>query len=117
MASNSRKIEWAPLAIAAMGVAIALYGARTFYMRGHFGLADLARCAALLIPAGLFLLVTSYVIQHARLVAVIPLLAGAVLVIGNPSFAVALGVVLVGAMAVPALQEWWASRAERGSSA
>ena len=113
-AKTSRKIEWGPLVLAGIGIALLLVGARGFYLRGHFGLVDAGFCVLLLVPAALFLLVTSYVLQHARLVVVMPLFVGAILVRGYPAFAVALGLALIGVIVDGALREWKDAREADG---
>jgi hypothetical protein len=100
------KIEWGPVLVAGIGVAVMLLGVRGFYLRGTFGWVDALDCGLLLIPAAVLLLVTSYVLQHAWLVVVMPVLMAALLVRAYPSFAVALGFALAGAVVGPTLREW-----------
>jgi len=102
----ARKIEWGPVLVTGIGVGVLLLGARGFYLRGHFGFVDALRCGLLLIPAAALLLVTSYVLQHARLVVVMPVLMAGLLVRAYPSFAVALGLALIGAIVGPVFGEW-----------
>ena len=106
MTATARKIEWGPLLFAGVGVGILLLGARGFFLRGRFALADALHCALLLIPAAALLLLISYVFQHARLVVVLPVFMAAMLIRDHPAFAVALGLALVGAIVGPALSEW-----------
>jgi hypothetical protein len=108
-----RKIAWGPVLLIAIAVGILLVGARGFYLRAHFGFVDALYCGLLLIPAALLLLLTSYVLQHARLVAVMPLVMAALLVRAYPSFAVAMGLALAGAIIGPALSEWKDARHRR----
>ncbi|MBZ5527152.1 MAG: hypothetical protein LAN71_04510 [Acidobacteriia bacterium] len=106
-ASNT---EWVPLLILlAVGAALFLFGARGFYLRGQFGWSDVVACALALIPAGLFLLISSYVFQHAKLVIIIPILFAVVTVRAYPAFGVALGLALAG-IAASAL---WNERRDR----
>jgi len=91
------KTEWVPQALLlAVGAAFFLFGARGFYLRGQFGWSDAVACALGLIPAGLFLLLSSYVFQHAKLVIVLPALFAVVTVRAYPAFGVALGLALAG---------------------
>ena len=90
----------------AIGVGILLLGAWGFYLRGHVGFIDVLDSALLLIPAAAILLVTSYVLQHAKLAAVMPLGIASLLIHAYPSFAVALGLALIGAIVGPALIDW-----------
>lgn len=113
-AKTSRTIEWGPAVVTAIGVAVLFFGARAFYLRGHFGWVDALYCLLLLIPAAAFLLVTSYVLQHARLVVVMPLFVAVVLVRGYPAFAVALGLALIGVIVDGALREWKDAREADG---
>jgi hypothetical protein len=53
----------------------------------------------------LFLLVFAYVLQHAKLVSVIPLFVGGILLFSSPIADVALGLALMGAIAGPALRD------------
>jgi hypothetical protein len=117
MTPTESRIEWAPIIVGIVGLLISLVGLRAFYLRGDFGVMDVVRCGLLLIPAGLYLLVTSYVVQHARLVAVIPLIAGVMLVIGHPSFAVALGLALIAAVFGPAFRDWREARQSKETAA
>ena len=100
-----------------LGLGVLLLGAGDFYVRGHFGFVDALHCGLLLIPAAALLLLTSYVFQHATLVAVMPLFVAGMLVRAYPSFAVAIGLVLVGAIVGPALREWRDARNRRTSTA
>jgi hypothetical protein len=109
-------MEWGPVLVASVGVGLLLIGAHGFYLRGQFGFMDALYCGLLLIPAAVLLLVTSYVLQHAKLVALIPLLFAGLLVHAYPSFAVALGVALAGVVLGPALREWNDARHQRGST-
>jgi hypothetical protein len=104
-ATTARKIEWGPVLVTLIGVGVLLHGARGFYLRGHFGLVDALHCCLLLIPAAALLLLTSYVLQHAKLVVVMPVFIAGLLVLAYPSFAVALGLTLVGAIVGPALSD------------
>jgi uncharacterized oligopeptide transporter (OPT) family protein len=94
------------LIVVTVGALLFLFGAVRFVLRGHFGFLDALYCCFAVIPAGLLLLVLTYVLHHARLVLVIPLFAAGLLVFSFPVFDVALGLALVGAIAGPALSEW-----------
>jgi hypothetical protein len=52
------------------------------------------------------LLVLAYVVQHAKLVSVMPLFVAGVLIFTFPVFDIALGLALIAAVAGPALSEW-----------
>ena len=100
-----------PAIITILGLASALIGVVGFVHRDHFGWIDAIVCAVLLIPAGVLLVVTSYVIQHARLVAIMPLIVAGMLVVDYPAFAVAFGLTVLGAVLGPLAEEWNARRA------
>jgi hypothetical protein len=102
----ARKIEWGPVLVTGIGVGVMLLGARGYYLRGYFGFVDALVCGLLLLPAAALLLVTSYVLQHARLVVVMPVLMAGMLVRAYPAFAVALGLALIGAIVGPVFGEW-----------
>ena len=102
----SRKIEWGPWIVFAIGGLLFLLGVGRFVHQHRFGLADALYCCLTIIPAGLMLLVLDYVLHHARLVLIIPLAAAGMLIFSSPVFDVALGLVLMGAMAGPAWSEW-----------
>ena len=112
-ATIAPKIEWAPLLVAGIGVVVLLLAARSFYLGGHFGLIDALYCGLLLIPAAALLLLTSYVLQHGKFVVVMPVFLAGLLVRAYPSFAVALGFALIGAVVGPALNEWKEARHQR----
>jgi hypothetical protein len=97
------RINWGAALVSAIGLAAVLLGARGFYLRGQFGFTDALYCALLLIPAALLLLVTSYVLQHGKFAAVIPVAFAGLLARAYPSFAVAIGLAVIGAVAGPAL--------------
>ena len=104
------KTEWGPLLLLlAAGAALFFFGARGFYLRGQFGWSDVVACGLGLIPAGLFLLISSYVFQHAKLVIVMPAAMAVILVRAYPAFGVALGLALAG-IAASAL---WNERRDR----
>ena len=102
-----------PIVIAVVGLATLAIGVVGFVHRDHVGWIDVLICATMLIPAGLLLLVTSYVIQHARLVAIMPLIVAGMLVRGYPAFAVAFGLALIAAIVGPVVEEWNTVRVER----
>ncbi len=105
-AAAKPKIEWGPPVLLAGGVAVFLFGARGFYLRGHFGASDALACALALVPAGLFLLLSGYVFQHARFVIVIPIIVAVVPIRAYPAFGVALGLALAGTVASSLLSDW-----------
>lgn len=97
----STRISRGPLLVGGVGLLLLSLGAHGYYLRGQFGLSDALVCGLLLVPAAFLLLVTSYVIQHATLVGVIPVLFAGLLVNKYDSFAVAMGVALIGAVVGP----------------
>jgi hypothetical protein len=104
--SISEKIAWGYWIILVPGVLLFLAGAVRFALKHRFGPVDALYCCIAIIPAGLFLLIFSYVLQHARLASVIPLFLGGILVFSFPVVDVALGLTMMGFIAVPALTEW-----------
>jgi hypothetical protein len=116
-APTCRKIEWGPLIVVVVGALLFLLGAGRFFLRGHFAFVDAIYCCLVLIPAGVLLLVSDYVLHHAKLAAVIPLFLAGVLVFSYPVFDVALGLVLMGAIGGPALGEWKDERRRPKSAA
>jgi hypothetical protein len=114
--SSSRSIAWGPWILLAVGSLLFLHGAGRFVLRHRFGFMDGLYCCLAIIPAGLLLLVFDYVLHHAKLVSVIPLLAAGVLVYSSPSFEIALGAALLGAVAGPALEDWKYEKRLRNST-
>jgi hypothetical protein len=104
--SSSQSIAWGRWIIIVFGCVLFLLGAGRFVLRHRFGFIDAIDCCLAVIPAALLLLVLAYVVQHARLASVIPLVAAGVLAFSSPVFDVALGLALMGAIAGPALSEW-----------
>jgi len=104
--SSARNIAWGPSIIVAFGSMLIVLGAVRFVLSHHFGFIDALYCCLAVVPAGLFLLVFAYVFQHAKLASVIPIFMGGILAFSFPVADVALGLALVGAIAVPALSEW-----------
>lgn len=104
--SSSGKIAWGPWIIVLFGGVLFVLGVARFIQRHHFGFIDALYCCLAVIPAGLFLLVLSYVVQHARLASIIPLGAGGLLAITSPIADISLGLALMGAVAGPAMSEW-----------
>ncbi len=97
--STSGNIAWGPWIIAAGGGVLFLLGAGRFVLRHSFGFMDALYCCLAVVPAGLLLLVIAYVVQHAKLAAVVPLALAVVLVFSSPIFDVALGLALMGVIA------------------
>ena len=104
--SSARNIAWGPSIIVVFGGMLILLGAARFVLSHRFGFIDALYCCLAVVPAGLFLLVFSYIFQHAKLASIIPLFVGGILVFSFPMADVALGLALVGAIAVPLLSEW-----------
>jgi hypothetical protein len=105
VASKLRKIEWGPCLVLAAGGALLFVGAARFYISGGFGIATALYCCLVVIPAALLLLVFDYVLHHARLVAIMPLLLALVMIVSSPVFDVAIGLALMGAVGGPLINE------------
>jgi hypothetical protein len=105
VASESRKIEWGPCLVLAAGGALLFVGAARFYINGGFGIATALYCCLVVIPAAMLLLVFDYVLHHAKLVAIMPLLLALMLIITSPVFNVAIGLALMGAVVLPLINE------------
>lgn len=105
-ASGRRSTAWGPLLIVTLGALLFLLGVGRFITRHHFTLADLLYCGLALAPAGLLLLIFSYVFHHARIVAVLLIGLAGMLAWSSPVFDVALGVALVAVIAGPMMNEW-----------
>lgn len=104
--STSRNIAWGPWIIAVLGGVLFVLGVGRFVLRHRFGLTDALYCCLTVLPVALLLLVLAYVIQHARLVSIIPLFAAGMLAFSSPIFDIALGMTLMGATVSPALRDW-----------
>jgi hypothetical protein len=103
---NSGKIAWGPWLIGISGVVLFLVGSVRFVLKHRFGPIDAFYCCLALVPAGFFLLVFSYVLQHAKVASMIPLLLAGIMIFSFPAIDVALGLALLGVVAGPALGEW-----------
>lgn len=99
-------MQWAAVVATTLGVLWFLLGVWRFAMRTHFGGYDALRCLLALVPAALLLLVFDYVLHHAPLVTIMLLVIAAALHSASPVWDVALGAVLVAAVAGPAIKEW-----------
>ena len=104
--STSRNIAWGPWIIAVLGGALFLLGVGRFILRHRFSFTDALNCCLTVLPAALLLLVLAYVIQHAKLVSIIPLFAAGLLAFSSPVFDIALGMTLIGAIPGPAVRDW-----------
>jgi hypothetical protein len=104
--SISGKIAWGPWIIGVSGVLLFLVGSVRFVLKHRFGPIDALYCCLAVVPAGLFLLVFSYVLQHAKLASIIPLFVGGIMIFSFPTIDVALGLAFLGVVAGPALGEW-----------
>jgi hypothetical protein len=107
---TSRNIAWGPWIVVSLGFLLFLLGVARFAFRHHFSFTDALYCALAIIPAGFLLLIFDYVLHHAKLVAIIPLLAAGLFLFTSPVFDVSLGLTLIGAMAGPALSDWRLTR-------
>ena len=105
------KMDWKQWLVVGIGALLFVIGAHRFFLRHSFGIGDAVNCCLTIPAAALLLLVFDYVLHHARLVTVIPLLAAGVLVVSSPAFDVSLGLTLMGAMVLPALSEWKTGKA------
>jgi hypothetical protein len=113
----TRTIPWGALVLATVGISLFLFGVTRFVLRHHFGFSDALYCCLAIIPAGILLLVFDYVLHHAKLVSVIPLVAAVMFVVTSPAFDVGLGLALLGAVGGPALRDWKDEKRLRESSA
>jgi hypothetical protein len=104
--SSPRTIAWVPWTIIAFGAALFLLGVARFVVRHRFGFNDALHCCLAVVPAGFSLLVFDYVLHHAKLVAVVLLAMVGALAFSSPVVDVAFGLVLMGALAGPALSDW-----------
>jgi asparagine N-glycosylation enzyme membrane subunit Stt3 len=105
-ASGRRSIAWGPLLIMMVGALLFSLGVGRFVSRHHFTLTDAIYCGLALAPAGLLLLIFSYVFHHARIVAILLVGAAGLLAWSSPIFDVALGLALMAAMGGPMMNEW-----------
>ena len=104
--ATSSNIAWGPCILGALGFFLFLLGVARFALRHQFGLMDALHCILAIVPAGFLLLIFDYVLHHAKLAALIPLFAAALLIFTSPVFDVALGLTLTAAVAGPALRDW-----------
>ena len=104
--SNSGKIAWGPWLIGISGVVLFLVGSVRFVLKHRFGPVDALYCCLAVVPCGLFLLVFSYVLQHAKMASIIPLFMGGIMIFSFPVIDVALGLAMLGVVVGPALGEW-----------
>lgn len=104
--SIPEKIAWGPWIIGVFGAVLFLVGAVRFFLIHRFSFIDALYCCLAVVPAGFFLLVFSYVLQHAKVASIIPLLMGGILIFSYPVIDVALGLAMVGSVAGPAFREW-----------
>lgn len=100
------KIAFGPWIILVSGILLFLVGAVRFALKHRFGFADALHCCIAIVPAGLFLLIFSYVLQHAKLASVLLLFMCGMLVFSFPVVDVSLGLTMMGVIADPALTEW-----------
>lgn len=106
-----RRVPWAAVVVAVLGVVWFLFGVWRFAMNPHFGGYDALRCLLALVPAALLLLVFDYVLHHAPLVTIMLIIVAAGLHAASPVWDVALGAVLVAAIVPPLMQEWRETKA------
>ncbi len=104
--SISGRIAWGPWLIGVSGVVLFLVGSVRFVLKHRFGPIDALYCCFAIVPAGFFLFVFSYVLQHAKVASIIPLSMGGIMIFSFPAIDVALGLTMMGAVAVPALGRW-----------
>jgi hypothetical protein len=114
--SISGKIAWGSWIILVSGVLLFLVGAVRFAFEHRFGPVDALYCCIAIVPAGLFLLIFSYVLQHAKLATVIPFFMCGILVFSSRVADVALGLTMMGVIALPALTEWKSKKGQPQSS-
>ncbi len=115
--SRMGKMDWRQWIVVGTGALLFVIGSHRFFLRHSFGMRDAVNCCLTIPAAALLLLVFDYVLHHARLVTVIPLLAAGVFVLTSPVFDVSLGLTLMGAMVLPALSEWKTQKAQSNTPA
>src|ERR1700733_3429779 len=98
---TSRSIAWGPWIITVLGGTLFLLGIGRFVLRHHFDSTDALYCCLAVLPVALLLLVLAYVIQHAKLVSIIPPFAAGLLAFSSPIFDIAFGMTLMWAMLSP----------------
>jgi hypothetical protein len=101
-----RTIEWGPLIIFSAGAALFSLGTGRFIVRHRFSLTDALHCCLAMVAAWLLLLVIAYVVQHGKLVSVVPLFLAGFLAFSFPVFDVAFGLVVMAMIGVPAVSDW-----------
>jgi hypothetical protein len=101
-----RNFPWGPLLVAVLAALLLLLGTWRFHLRHQLGLVGALHCGLAIIPAGLLLLVSDYVLHHAKFVLPLPLILAGVLIRSSPAFDVAIGLALAVAVAGPLLREW-----------
>jgi len=104
--SISGRIAWGPWRIGVSGVVLFLVGSARFVLKHRFDPLDALHCSLAVFPVGFFLLAFSYVLQHAKMASIMPLFMCGILVFSFPVVDVALGLTMMGVIAVPALTEW-----------
>jgi hypothetical protein len=112
-----RKIEWGPVIMILFGALLFSLGAGRFVVQHSFSSTDALYCCVAVVPAGLLLIVIAYVVQHARLVSVIPLVFAGLLVLSYRAFNVAFGLALMGAVAAPKWRDWRSEKTQIESPA
>jgi hypothetical protein len=110
----TRKIAWGLWIAVAVGSLLFLLGVARFVLRHRFGWIDALYCCLAVLPAALLLLVFDYVLHHARLAAIVVLLAAGMFVFTSPVFDVALGLAILGTIGGPALTEWRTEKRRSG---
>ncbi len=88
-----------------IGSLLFLFGVGRFVLRHRFGFMDALYCGLALVLSGFLLLVFAYVVRHAPIASVIPMVAAGVFVFSSPVFDVGLGLALMGAIAQDALSD------------
>lgn len=101
-----RTLEWGPLIMLSAGSVVFSLGIGRFIVRHSFSFRDALNLCLTLVPAWLLLLVIAYVVQHAKLVSVIPLSMAGLLGFSFPVFDVAFGFVLMCMIVAPAFNDW-----------
>ena len=102
----SAKLEYGPLVVIGLGVATLCAGVSRYIHSQYFGFADALNIALAMVAAGVLLLVCDYVIHHALLVIVMPVFIVIFAAVTFRAFDVALGLVLLMAVGVPAMRDW-----------
>ncbi len=93
---QERKFSLAKFVMVLLAIAILLAGVLRYAKAGWFSLGQAGLCLLAIPLALVILMVLDYVLHHARLVAIMVLLAIVLLAVQTPAFCVGLGLALAG---------------------